>query len=132
MVISTRGVALGTLEPSRTGREAVREDVGVTWAEARDGASVRTSAQLMTLDRCEFAALAVLLCAHAKGYRAESLTPLLGDLARVFRPALTRAFRAAWAGAWAEADPEEGSPPQRQTCETFLSAPLRAAGHARP
>ncbi len=75
MVIgSTREVALSTLEHSRSGREAAvarereaavqavlqaaREDVGVTQTEAGDGASIRISAQLMTLDRSEFAALA--------------------------------------------------------------------------
>jgi len=68
---------------------AAQEDVGVTQTEAgagdgvEDGASIRISAQLMTLDGSELEAPAALL--RAQGYPAERLTPLLSDLPRVFR-----------------------------------------------
>lgn len=63
--------------------QAAAADVSVNVRE-EDG-QLRISARLITLDAREFAALSGLLQAQRKGYGAATLTPLLEELAHVFR-----------------------------------------------
>lgn len=92
-------IDLTALEHSRSAREdaleyaqksvldavlhAVSDDIELGFDEQNDKLTV--SASLTTLNRREVAALTALLRAHSKGYSAETLHGLVGDLARVFR-----------------------------------------------
>lgn len=63
--------------------DAAADDIEIGFHEQDDTLTV--SASLTTLNRRELAALTTLVQAYGKGYSAETLHGLVGDLARVFR-----------------------------------------------
>lgn len=82
---SARADALGRAQTVTL--EAVLNDAAddVELGFDEQGDTLTVSASLTTLNRQEIAALTALVQAHGKGYSAETLHGLVGDLARVFR-----------------------------------------------
>ncbi len=82
---SSREAALARAQTVTLGGvlDKASEDIDLGFHE--EGDTLTVSATLMTLNRQEYAALAALLRAYGKGYSAETLHALIGDLARVYR-----------------------------------------------